>query len=535
MFLPRWATESLGRAEAKKTGQPQSGRNEPERPLVLYERQQNAMRIAELNEAAYYAGLRKTQTLADARALCPGLDARQIDRAAVKHAFENLADWLSWVSPLIAIDDISLAYGSLIIDITGVPHLFGGEAGLLETLTSKLDTLGLTNYATIADTIGAAWALARFCPGTIAPAGNAEEQAALLGPLPVSALRLTDEQIDALSRVGLKTIGQLYGRDRAALTARFSRNVTQRLDQALGLGAERLVPRLPPIDHMVEKKCAEPVGLLDQIEALAKDLAFQLCDGLERAGQGAQTFHLLLYRIDHTLMRLSLNAARATRDPHHVASLFANRLDRLQSGFDAGFGIDRLRLGASSLSPLQATQNAMFNTDDGAQSLDALYDRLVSRLGPDAILRTRFVNSHIPERALELQPVVARTPHDPGAIPDRQMLEDPAEQSGRTEPETGTPPRPLRLLPRPEPVQIIAEIPDGPPARMLWRTRSYRFLKAAGPERIAVEWWRPGEGAFTRDYFTAEDEDGHRFWIFREGLYASETGTPRWFMHGLFA
>ena len=31
-----------------------------------------------------------------------------------------------------------------------------------------------------------------------------------------------------------------------------------------------------------------------------------------------------------------------------------------------------------------------------------------------------------------------------------------------------------------------------------------------------------------------EDTDGHRYWLFREGLYERETARPRWFMHGVF-
>ena len=63
----------------------------------------------------------------------------------------------------------------------------------------------------------------------------------------------------------------------------------------------------------------------------------------------------------------------------------------------------------------------------------------------------------------------------------------------------------------------------------------------------AAEWWRDplpyppplaGEGkkgAPTRDYYLVEDADGHRFWLFREGLYERETAAARWFVHGLFA
>jgi protein ImuB len=333
----------------------------------------------------------------------------------------------------------------------------------------------------------------------------------------MAALRLEDAQVESLGQMGLKRVGQLYGRDRRALQARFGASLILRLDQALGDIEERITPRLPLAEHYAERRFAEPIGLIDDVLMTARDLAIQLAVALEADGLGAQTFHLFLYRVDHQVITLSVNAARATRDAGHIARLFANRAERLGGEYDAGFGIDAIRLAATSTSPLDAAQVGAFATDDGAADLDRLYDRMASRLGPLAVVRSKFVNSHIPERAVVLEPVIARTRDDPQAAPD------PAQ------------PRPLRLLPRPEPIKVVATVPDGPPARMEWRRVGYAFVKASGPERIGVEWWRPGEGALTRDYYIAEDEGGRRFWVFREGLYGTETGTPNWFLHGFFA
>src|SRR5690606_38716899 len=159
--------------------------------------------------------------------------------------------------------------------------------------------------------------------------------------------------------------------------------------------------------------------------------------------------------------------------------------------YDAGFGIDMIRLAASSVSEVDPVQVGAFETGDGAADLDRLYDRMSNRLGPLAVPRTKFVNSRIPAPAARLEPVIART-----AAGDAQAAPDPRL------------PRPLRLLPAPEAITVTAEVPDGPPAGMVWRRIGYRFHKASGPERIAVEWWRPGEGALTRDYFVAEDDGG---------------------------
>lgn len=499
------------------------------------------MRLVALNREAIEAGLSETQTLADARALCPQLVARPIDRAQLLRAFADLADWLSWASPLVEIHTARAPMGDLLIDITGLAHLWGGEEKQRAEILERLQAAGLEARAAIAPTIGAAWALAHYAEEFVLAspgrgengmpvsarmrAGRVETGAEpvstpalieeALAPLPVAALRIGDGTAEALDRVGLKRIGQIIDRPRAALEARFGGHLLRRLDEALGRLDERIVPRLPEPERMAERRFAEPVALIEDVRMVATDLALSLGAQLEARREGAQAFHLFLYRVDHKLMHLVVNAASATRDPHHIARLFSNRLERFSGEFDAGFGIDMIRLGASSVSTLEESQLGVF--EDRAQfDLDRLYDRIASRIGPDALMRSKFADTHIPERAVLLEPVLARTPDDPRAAPDPAL------------------PRPLRLLPAPEEISVIAEIPEGPPARMQWRRIDYRFRRASGPERIGVEWWRPGEGTLTRDYYVAEDDDGRRFWLFREGIYA-ETGRPRWFLHGLFA
>jgi protein ImuB len=99
-----------------------------------------------------------------------------------------------------------------------------------------------------------------------------------------------------------------------------------------------------------------------------------------------------------------------------------------------------------------------------------------------------------------------------------------------------TPTRPLRLFERPEEIAAMAEVPDGPPARFNWRRVHHEVTHTEGPERIAMEWWRDEAGRpLTRDYFRVEDQNGRRFWLYREGLYGHETAQPKWFVHGLFA
>lgn len=501
------------------------------------------MRLAAVDALATRAGLAPGQNLTDARALVPDLQVFELDFDFTAHVFSEFADWHSNASPIVAVHDAMAPYGDLILDITGVAHLFGGEEKMLSTLTSRLHALGYAATSAIADTVGAAWAFAHFAPGIVAD--NELEQR--LSRLPVSALRLGEDQVAGLNQMGLKVVGQLYGRDRKGLQARFGLSLVTRLDQALGHVEERITPRVPIAEHYAERRFAEPIGYLDDVLMTVRDLAIQLGVRLSAEEVGAQSFHLFLYRVDHKVMTLSVNAARATRDPRHIAQLFVHRSERLEGEYDAGFGIDMIRLAAASLSPAADVQLGAFETDDGAEDLARLYDRMTSRLGPLAVLRNKFVDTHIPEQAVKLEPVVARTADDPAARPDPGLV------------------RPLRLLPAPEPVEVIAEVPHGPPMRMVWRHIVYRVLKASGPERIEAEWWRTGQnldfllppreprkpeaaGAGThvssletfrsettvRDYYVVEDDSGRRFWVFRVGLYGNDT-PPRWFMHGFFA
>jgi protein ImuB len=529
LHLPRWATDCLKRADRALAAS--------DLPLVLWEKQKGAMRLVELDAKAAAEGLVRGQSLSDARALVPNLDAREIDREFSTQLFAEFADWHSNASPIVSVLADQAAYGDLCLDITGASHLFSGEHAMLAQLTSRLHALGYAAQGAIASTVGAAWALAHFAPGRVLAEGG---EAEALAPLPVAALRFEPQQVEALAQLGLKRIGQLYDRDRSGMQARFGLSFLLRLDQALGWVEERPSPRLPAVEYFTEHRFAEPIGLIDDVLMCTRDLAVGLSLRLERQGLGAQAFHLFLYRVDHKVMTLTVNAARATRDAHHIARLFAYRAERLGAEYDAGFGIDMIRLAASSVSPLQMAQTGAFGVDDGAATLEHLYDRMASRLGPLAVVQSRPVNTHIPERAVKLVPALAAAAEPSVAVPPVSA------------------PRPLRLLPEPEPISVIAEVPDAPPASMVWRRVTYRFVKASGPERISAEWHRTGrklqltaettalagsarspeayfeEGDLARDYYIAEDDGGRRFWLFRLGLFGIAR-EPRWYMHGIFA
>ncbi len=98
------------------------------------------------------------------------------------------------------------------------------------------------------------------------------------------------------------------------------------------------------------------------------------------------------------------------------------------------------------------------------------------------------------------------------------------------------PSRPLTIFETPEPARVIAAVPDGPPMRLTWRRVTRKIVKSQGPERIAPEWWNLSDGERPRDYYHIEDEEGRRYWLYRDGLYGEDEGPPpKWFVHGLSA
>jgi protein ImuB len=105
-------------------------------------------------------------------------------------------------------------------------------------------------------------------------------------------------------------------------------------------------------------------------------------------------------------------------------------------------------------------------------------------------------------------------------------------------PQSGEPPlRPIHLFDPPQSIEVLAEVPDGPPRLFRWRRNQHEVARFEGPERIAPEWWKlpPDRQGVTRDYYRVEDVRGRRFWIFRHGLYGREREHPDWYLHGLFA
>lgn len=484
-------------------------------------RQDNTRRIAAVDEQAESLALRRGMGIADARARYPGIDIAEADPEADLKLLETLADWCDRYTPLVAFDRPD----GLFLDISGCAHLFGGEEKMVEGALSRLLHQGFAARAGVASTPGAAWAAARFCRAKQDAIVSPGDESARLAPLPLAALRIDATMIASLESVGLRDAGALISAPRAPLARRFGSKLVTRIDQALGHAEEAISPRLPAAELSVERHLAEPALLLQEIEHLLGMLAVTLGEGLERRGEGARRLELALFRVDGAVRRIEVGTSRPMRDPRSIRSLFHERLGSLEDSIEAGCGFDLLRLSVLAADLLAPQQTDLAGTLVEEGDIFLFADRVRARLGSEAIITPVPAASHIPERAMRAVPF--------------------AEAAGELEPRrngkilaSSSPPRgarPPRLFRRPEPVEVMAEIPEGPPVHFRWRRALHRVARAEGPERIAPEWWQDDSSDRDRDYFRVEDQSGRRYWLYREGFYGAADDAPRWYMHGIFA
>jgi protein ImuB len=532
LWLPRWPIDRLSLSQRKNSAAP-----DEKTPFATVADAVGRRLLAAINPAAAAAGLAAGMPLADALSFLPRLATALAKPAEDAAALRRLAEWCSRYSPWTAPDGVD----GVRIEITGSTHLWGGEEALAADLTARIGRKGVAGRVGIADTLGAAWAIARFAEGegtAILPPG---EVRAALDPLPVEALRLDPIIAQGLRRVGLKRVGDLYAMPRDALARRFGETVARLLDQAEGNRPEPLSPLGEVPIRRVRLSFAEPITEPADLMLAAERLTADLVLRLAREGTGARRLDLGFFRVDGRVERLRLGVARPSRDPRHIATLFKERLDTV----DPGLGVEDMILAAFAVEPLPPEQIGLPGHVAGHRTsgIALLLDRLGNRLGLAALSRLEARESHIPERAsvrVSPSPTLPRGlgPPSPAMrerVPQSPLLPLPSGGEGRGE--GGSPARPIRLFEPPEPVEAFWLLPDDPPFRFTWRRRRHRVMRADGPERIADEWWQPGASGVVeaiRDYYRVEDEEGRRFWLFRAGLPGNGS-PPRWFAHGVFS
>jgi len=475
----------------------------------MVDKVKGGLRLAAVDPAADRLGLAAGLTLADAQARVPEIET-VLHRPDQDDALLNrLCEDFDRFSPMVALDP---PHG-LVLDVTGCSHLFGGEDGLLAVVRARCARMDLNVRLALGTTPQAARALARFAPQGRALAPG--EQSEILRRLPLAALELDPKEEQALSRAGLKTLDAVDTRSGAALAARFGADFPARLARVLGREDIRITPARPPAPCVVDRIFFEPISRDEDIERVLADLLTEACGWLEIRSKGGRAFRVGFYRLDGMRRCITVRTGEASRDPGVLLRLFRERLAALANPLDPGFGFDQVRLEVTVLQTLEASQTGLAPEPRPHEDLGRLVDRLTARLGPDAVTRFNPHDSHWPERAARTLPF-ARSGEEtwPEISPDDPPL------------------RPLQMFDPPQPIETLAEIPDGYPLRFRWRRVQHDVARAEGPERIAPEWWRSTDR--TRDYYRVEDREGRRFWLFRSGLYGDDE-TPRWFIHGLFA
>jgi protein ImuB len=499
LYLPTWPTDRLRR----NTG---AAAPEPTVPIVLVGQTGQRREVVAANEAAMRTGLRIGMPATKAQALVKEVVIHPADPVADADALERLAVWGLRYSPIVAVDDPD----GLVIDATGACHLHGGEDAMLADMISRLEAVGITARAAMADTKGAAHALARFAarPVLVVPE---RQSAGRIGSLPIAALRLALDTVNDLRKLGFERIADLLATPRAPLTLRFGPELGRRMDQATGQAGEAIEPVRPPGIVEAQQLFAEPIGAPETIARYVAKLTAQLCQELERRGLGARRLDLVVGLVDNRVQAIRIGTARPVRDVKRLTRLVCDKIESI----DPGFGIEIMRLAATAAEPFATKQVISSLLEEPEADVSGLIDVLANRVGENRLYRFTAVASDVPERSV--QRIAAGAPNTGDAWPTHW-------------------PRPARLLGPPEPIETVALLPDHPPVSFKWRGTRRRVRRADGPERVFGEWWKQDtELIAVRDYFHVEDDAGERFWIFRAGDGEdAATGSHKWYLHGIF-
>ncbi|NKK36319.1 DNA polymerase Y family protein [Rhizobium leguminosarum bv. viciae] len=497
IFFPDLPTDRIRRAEPAIP---------VEQAIAVISKSGSKRWVSAADAAARKAGVHLGMPAAKAQALFQGLRMIDADLAADAAALERIAMWaLSQYSPIVAID----APDGIVMDTEGADHLQGGEERMLTSIANRFRAKGLTARVAIAETWGAANACARAISRetVIVPRG---ETVRAVEKLPLSLLRLPEKIVGDLRTLGFKTIGELANTPRAPLTLRFGPEIGRRLDQMFGRTPEPIDPIRTAELVEVSRAFAEPIGAAETINKYVARLVVQLVDELQRRGLGVRRADLIVETVDGTRQAIRAGTAKPARDVAWLTKLFKDRTEKIEPGF----GIEKMTLVAVMAEPLEEAQKSSLLVEDEVVDLTPLIDIYGNR--GQRVYRVAPVASDVPERSVRRIGAAS----------------DPVEASWVNHWR-----RPVRLLARPDQVDVMALLPDHPPVWIMWRGKRRKVKNADGPERIFGEWWeRNSEMAAVRDYFVIEDEGGERLWIFRSGDGVdTETGSHKWFVHGVFA
>lgn len=470
-------------------------------PFVLAAPEKGRMIIKAVNPLAAIQGIHQGMVVADARAIFPELKVLDHPPDLAPNLLRKLAEWCIRYTPLAGID---LPDG-LLLDASGCTHLWGGELLYLQDIEAKLMGHGYRVRLAIADTIGAAWAIARYdkVRSIVAPG----EQLNALLPLPAAALRLDADRVCRLEKLGLYRIEHFIRMQRSALRRRFGDSILVRMDQALGNRVEVFEPALPEQPYQQWLPCPEPIATAKGIEIALSALLEELTARLKAEEKGVRTAVLKCFRVDGQQQQIGIATGRPSRSVRHLFKLFEIRIAQLEPAL----GFELFLLEAPVVEALSVTQENFWGDNESSQEAIAqLLDRIAGKIGGHTICRYLPDEHYWPERSVKRAKDFFEMPQ--ARWPDAW-------------------PRPLHLLPQPERIEVTVAIPDYPPILFRYQEKVHRIARADGPERIEQEWWI--EKGLYRDYYYVEDEEGCRYWLFRAGHYHDH--HPEWYLHGYFA
>jgi protein ImuB len=472
-------------------------------PFILASPDHGRMVVTAANTLAQMQGVDAGMAVADARAIIPSLQVLDDKPGLEEKLLKGLAEWCIRFTPAVAIDPPN----GLILDVTGCSHLWGSEKELLTDIIRRLKSFGYKVHAAMADTIGTAWAIARF--GENACIIESGQEMTALSSLPPAALHFEEEIIERLEKLGLRQVSNFINMPRTTLRRRFGQQFLTRLDEALG-NKEEVMNTIYPVEPYQERlPCLEPIVTSTGIEIALQRLLDSLCGRLRKEEKGIRAAVFKGYRMDGKIEKIEIGTNRPSYNSRHIFKLFEIKIGSIEPAL----GIELFTLEATKTEDALSSQEKLWENNGGLDNtgLSELLDRLAVKIGASCIHRYMPDEHYWPERSFKL------------AVDLNEKLQT-AWRSGRL--------RPLQILFSPQLIEVTAPIPDYPPMLFRYEGRLHKIIKADGPERIEQEWWL--QQGKHRDYYRVEDEDGHRYWLFRSGHY-DVNKTYKWFIHGFFA
>ncbi len=443
---------------------------------------------------------------------------RRSDPEADRQALHAVAQACQRYAPLTGVEDSGQnPPEAIFLDIAGCEHLHGGERKLLQDLMKDFARQGYEAQSAVAETVGAAWALAHHGNGMVSvPAG--QQQGALQG-LPVAALRIAPEICEALRQLQVLTIGDLQRLPRISLPSRFGKELLRRLDEALGTRPETFAAEkfVEPLSRAwtTEYPLASQRGLDEVFRQLLDSLLETLA--VRRAG-------LLDLRCEFTGERpiepIVLRLSRPTGDEKHLRQLFSLRCER----HDWAAGILKMTLEVERVGWLAERSRSLFDDEEeqSGRAVEGLLERLCSRLGEQAVLRSVDLPDPLPERSFRLEPCLAAAASAGAASASTSTLREVPGPMERLRARH----RPCRLLLKPQRLDVLSIMPENRLLRVIWHGQSQAVTRIWGPERIETGWWRTQD--VRRDYYRLETDRGEHWWVFRR------LDSGAWFLHGWF-